>query len=143
MCLTSSLTARLGTSQGAAGSIYQAIVFTNTSKTTCTMFGYPGVSYVAPGTGHQVGAAAARNPAHPSVTVTLAPGGSASALVQMVDALNYPPSSCALVSVSGLRIYPPGNTAATYLPFAAVRKACSTQVSQLTVEASVPGVNGQ
>ena len=107
-CLTSGLSLRLGAGQGTAGSIYEPIVFTNTSGRSCTLYGYPGVSFVAPGTGHQVGAAASHNPEHAPATVTLAPGASASALLQVVDDRNFPPSSCHLVAVSGLRVYPPG-----------------------------------
>ena len=142
-CLTSGLSLRLGARQGAAGSVYEPIVFTNTSASTCTMYGYPGVSFVAPGTGHQVGAAASRNPQHPPSTVILAPGARASALLQVVDAGNYSAASCRIMTVSGLRVYPPGNTAAAYLPFSAATTACSTQVRQLTVEATVIGPTGQ
>jgi Protein of unknown function (DUF4232) len=142
-CLTSGLSLHLGAGQGTAGSIYEPIVFTNTSGRSCTLYGYPGVSFVAPGTGHQVGAAASRNPEHAPATVTLAPGASASALLQVVDDRNFPPSSCHLVAVSGLRVYPPGNTAAAYLPFKAPSTACSTQVQQLTVQATVTGSTGQ
>ena len=43
-CHTSQLTAAVGVSQGAAGSIYTAIMLTNHSSTTCVIAGYPGVS---------------------------------------------------------------------------------------------------
>src|SRR5579872_6610795 len=46
-CATSSLSVTLGPSSGYAGGVYQTIVFTNTSGTTCTLFGYPGVSLVS------------------------------------------------------------------------------------------------
>lgn len=142
-CPTRGLSLRLGAGQGTAGSVYEPIVFTNTSGRTCTLYGYPGVSFVAPGTGHQVGAAAWRNPVHPRATVTLAPGASASALVQVVDDRNFPAASCHILPVSGLRVYAPGNTAAAYLPFKGAATACSTQVNQLTVEATVIGSTGQ
>ena len=37
----------MGVAQGAAGSVYQVIDFTNISNTTCTLYGYPGVSLAA------------------------------------------------------------------------------------------------
>jgi Protein of unknown function (DUF4232) len=142
-CRTSGLSLRLGTAGGAAGSMYEPIVFTNTSARACTLYAFPGVSFVAPATGHQVGAPASRDRQHPSATITLAPGASASALLQIVDPYNYPPSTCALTAVSGLRVYPPGNTAAAYVPFPATAKACSSQVGQLSVQAIVSGTTGQ
>jgi hypothetical protein len=36
--------------------------------------------------------------------------------------------------VSGLRVYPPGNKDAAYVPFPDAVTACSTDVTQLTVE---------
>jgi Protein of unknown function (DUF4232) len=142
-CLTSGLSVRLGAEQGAAGSVYEPILFTNTSGHPCTLFGYPGVSFVAPGTGHQVGSAAFRNPQHAPSGLTLAPGASASAMLQVVDDHNFPPTNCQTVTVSGLRVYPPGNTAAAYVPFGGAATACSTHVIQLTVEATVIGRTGQ
>lgn len=142
MCPTGGLSLHLGRPGSAAGSRYQPIVFTNMTETTCTLTGYPGVSFVAPGSGHQVGAAAARNAQHPVATVTLAPGASASALLQIVNHANYPPAGCNATSVSGLRVYPPGNTAAAYIPFHAGRAACSSPDQQLAVDAVVVGATG-
>jgi hypothetical protein len=141
-CSTRQLSVRLGSGQGAAGSVYAPLVFTNTGRSSCRMTGYPGVSYVAPGSGHQVGAAAARNDQHPARTVTLAPGGHAAAVVQFVNHFNYPRQRCRPAAVSGLRVYPPNNAAATYVAFGADRTACSSQVSQLTVQAVVGGTSG-
>jgi hypothetical protein len=64
-------------------------------------------------------------------------------LLQVVDYHNFPSPSCQTVTVSGLRVYPPGNTAAAYLPFGGAVIACSTQVVQLTVQAAVMGSTGQ
>jgi len=134
MCRTSGLSLRLGQPGYVAGSRYQPIVFTNTTKVTCTLTGYPGVSFVAPGTGRQVGAAAVRNAQHATTTVAIAPGRSASALLQIVNHANYPPADCKATTVSGLRVYPPGNTAAAYVPFGSTQTACSSQVEQLAVD---------
>jgi len=142
-CPTSGLSLRLGQSGAAAGSRYQPIVFTNTTPAPCTLTGYPGVSFVAPSTGQQVGAAATRNPQHATTTITLAPGASASGLLQIVNHANYPPADCKATPVSGLRVYPPGNTAAAYVPFDDdTQAACSSQVEQLAVDAVVAGVAG-
>jgi hypothetical protein len=142
-CTTAQLSAHLGAGDAAAGSVYQPIVWTNKSQTTCTLNGYPGVSYVAPGSGNQVGAAATRNPQHAASTATLEPGGHASVLVRMTNYQNYPKSSCKPTAVSGVRVYPPGSTSAEFVRFAQQRKACSTSVHQLSVEATVKGKTGQ
>lgn len=142
-CTVSHLSLRLGRAGGAAGSTYQPIVFTNTGTASCTLSGYPGVSYVAPRSGAQVGAAATRDTGVAPHTVTLAPGGHAASLLQLVDYINYPASSCAAKPVSGLRVYPPGSKSAAYIAFAHNRKACSSHVQQLTVRAVVKGRSGQ
>src|SRR3954452_3815538 len=141
-CLLSGLSVRLGRASGAAGSTYRPIVFTNTSTTACTLRGYPGVAYVAPTTGRQVGAAASRDAGVRIRTVTLAPGGHAAALLQIVNYLNYPSGSCVAKTVSGLRVYPPGSSAAAYVAFARHRQACSTGVHQLAVRVVVRGTTG-
>lgn len=142
-CDTSSLSVKLGEAGGAAGSTYQPIVFTNTGNSPCTLNGYPGVSFVTSGSGQQIGAAASRNPQHASVLVTLAPGASASATLQTGETGNYDASTCKPMDVSGLRIYPPGNTAAAYVAFPSKQQACSaTNVSQLSVETVVAGTTG-
>lgn len=117
-CATSDLKATTGVAQGAAGSVYQSIDFTNIGTTTCTMYGYPGVALAtgtAPST--QIGAAATRStPPGPSV-VTLKPGGVANAVLRVVQAENYPTATCGPVASAYLQIYPPGQTAAIYLAY--------------------------
>jgi len=142
-CTVSHLTLRLGRAGHAAGSTYQPIVFTNKGTAACTLSGYPGVSYVAPSSGAQVGAAATRDQGVSPRTVTLAPGGHAASLLQLVDYINYPASSCSAKPVSGLRVYPPGSRSAAYIAFGHNRKACSSNVHQLTVRAVVKGQSGQ
>src|SRR3954447_11021190 len=134
-CTTGNLSAHLGAAGGAAGSTYEPLVFTNKGSATCTLDGYPGVSFVAPSSGKQVGAAASRNPQHPAALVTLAPGATASALLQIANEANYPASTCQPTDVSGLRVYPPGATTALYVAFKSPQKACSSNVNQLSVQA--------
>lgn len=141
-CLTGDLSLKLAQSGAAAGSRYQPILFTNISDADCTLTGYPGVSFVAPDTGRQVGSAAARNPQYPTTTVFLSPGAAASALLQIVDDGNYSPADCHATPVSGLRVYPPGNTAAAYVPFAGAQTACASEVAQLAVDAVVAAPAG-
>ncbi|MEP7192237.1 MAG: DUF4232 domain-containing protein [Actinomycetota bacterium] len=142
-CSTSQLSLRWGKSGAAAGTAYQPIVFTNHASSTCALRGYPGVAFVAPSTGGQVGAAASRNPQQPVATISIKPDSSVSALLGIASYQNFPPGECLSRAVSGVRIYPPGNTAAAYLPFTTASAACSTKVGQLNVAAVVTGSTGQ
>jgi len=141
VCSTSGLSLRLGAAGHAAGSAYIPIVFTNTSGSSCTLTGYPGVSFVAPGSGHQVGKAASRNTQHLGSTVTLASGGSASALIQIANTDNFT-DGCGATAASGLRVYPPDNKAAAYVAFTQNEQVCSDDVGQLSVESVVAGTAG-
>jgi hypothetical protein len=106
-CLASGLQAQLGLSQGTAGTIYQVVVLTNTSAAACTLFGYPGVSFVTGPGGSQVGAPATKSPVLAKSLVTVMPGGKASVLLGVHDAGAFP--DCKITNVSWLRIYPPGD----------------------------------
>lgn len=141
-CTTNDLSLRLGQAGGAAGSVYEPIVFTNNGTGTCTLTGYPGVSFLATKSGPQVGVAAARNTQHAAASVSLAPGATASAMLQVANEGNYPAATCKPTTVTGLRVYPPGETQAAYVAFSQPQKACSTDVHQLSVEAVVAGAAG-
>lgn len=114
-CVSENLKASLGEPEGAAGSSYYALIFTNTGTVSCTLQGFPGVSYVTGDNGTQVGGSAAwdgsKGPA-----VTLEPGGTATAQLQEVNVQNFPSDVCKPVSTRGLRVYPPGETAALFVP---------------------------
>jgi hypothetical protein len=115
-CATSGLDVWLDTQgSGAAGTIYYNLEFTNLSGSTCTLYGYPGVSGTTLG-GTQLGSPAARVGATPA-TVTLANGGTATALVGIVQPGIIPASQCQPATAAGLRVYPPGQTASRRVPF--------------------------
>lgn len=127
-CATSHLAIAVNTKQsgGTAGSVYYPIDFTNTGTSKCTLFGYPGVSFVASPGGHEIGSPASRHSGSPSVTVTLAPGGHAHAILQVVDAGNYSPSACHPVTAHWLRVYPPNQTRPGYARF--TTQVCSARL---------------
>jgi Protein of unknown function (DUF4232) len=140
-CPTRYLGVKAGLSQGTAGSIYQVLDFTNIANVTCTLYGYPGVSFASTGPGGgQIGAAAQENPATPRRLVTLAPGAVANALLRIVDAGNYPPATCHPVTAHWLVIYPPNQTTPVYLRYTS--PACSKPVRILTVNVVEPGSGG-
>ena len=115
-CATSGLQVKLGASDGYAGGVYQTIDFTNTSGSSCTLFGYPGVSLVTGPPYKQIGLAAKRSTSTPKKLVTLAAGATASAQLQIVDALNFPSATCGPTKATALKIYPPNQTEPAYLP---------------------------
>jgi hypothetical protein len=121
----------IGNGNGAAGSVYYPIVFTNASGSACTLFGFPGVSFVTSPNGSQIGDAATRHSDKPTQTVTLAAGGVAHATLQVVQALNFPATKCQPVTAHFLKIYPPNQTEAVVLSFTA--KACAATGQGVTV----------
>ncbi len=136
-CPTSSLRLKQGVSQGYAGGVYEVIDFTNTSGSTCTLYGYPGVSLVSGPPYMQIGLAAKRSTSTAKTLVTLAPGATANALLQIVDALNYPSASCGPTKATALKIYPPNQTAPVYLPNTS--NGCAKPVQIMYIGAVRPG----
>jgi hypothetical protein len=140
-CPTRDLGVKAGLSQGTAGSIYQVIDFTNISNVSCTLYGYPGISFASTGTsGGQIGLAAKENPTPPRELVTLAPGATANALLRIVDAGNFSPAMCGMVTAHWLVIYPPNQTTPVYLSYTS--PTCSKQVQILFVNVVQPGSGG-
>ena len=136
-CPTRSLQVKLGAGQGTAGSAFTTIDFTNISNVTCTLYGYPGVSLQTAKPVHQIGKPAKENPATPRKLVTLQPQTTANALLQIVDAGNYPASTCGPVTAHYLQVYPPNQTTPAYIKFKT--QACSKPVRLMTVNVVKPG----
>jgi hypothetical protein len=136
-CPTSSLQVKQGVGQGYAGGVYVVIDFTNTSGSTCTLYGYPGVSLVSGPPYTQIGLAAKRSTSTPAKLVTLAPRATANALLQIVDALNYPAPSCGPAKATALKIYPPNQTVPVYLPNTS--NGCTKPVQTLSIGTVQPG----
>ena len=139
-CLYRYLRGSIGSIQGTAGSVYEAVIFTNLANYTCTLYGYPGVSLANGSPVTQVGLAASENGATPRELVSLAPGGTASATLQIVQAGNYPAGTCDPVGTSWLQVYPPNQTGALYIKDSAT--SCTKAVRLLTVNAVRPGSAG-
>ena len=143
-CATAGLKAAIGSGQGAAGSSYYPIDLTNDSGTTCTLYGYPGVSFVTGAGGAQIGAAATRNDTLAPGLVTLTAGQTAHASLQVVNASNYPAAKCKIVQAHWLRVYPPGQFSPLYISFSA--PTCGGGASAtgiLSVQTMQPGATGQ
>jgi len=140
-CATRYLKATVGVAQGAAGSIYQVIDFTNISGAACTLFGYPGLALAGGTPVTQIGAAAVRSPTSSPRLVTLAAGKTANAVLQITQAANYPASRCAPKASTYLQIYPPNQTTPIYLAYKSTGCSASA-VNLLTVGVVQPGNGG-
>jgi hypothetical protein len=98
-------------SDGAAGTIFYPLEFTNVSRHECYMYGYPGVSAVGTN-GRQLGRAAARRPATKRI-VNVAPGATVHATLAYSDAVTSSSPSCKAIPATLIRAYPPDQTAYT------------------------------
>jgi hypothetical protein len=107
-CHAGQLTGWIGIPAGeTAGSTYYELEISNISASTCTLYGYPGVS--AWRDGQQLGSAAARNPVHPKTLLTLTPNSTVHVILQITDVGVYSPSSCQPEQAFALRVYAPGD----------------------------------
>jgi Protein of unknown function (DUF4232) len=97
---------------GTAGTVYYPLEFTNLSRATCSLRGYPGVSALGR-SGAPLGLPARWGTAEPK-TVILTPGATAHAVLAYSDATvgSYPPADQAIPV--WLRIYPPGQRSSTH-----------------------------
>ncbi|MEV6926462.1 DUF4232 domain-containing protein [Dactylosporangium sp. NPDC051485] len=109
---------------GAAGSEYTWLVFTNISTRPCSLYGFPGVSWVTAASGQQVNDPTARMTELKPVRIVLAPQGVAHAEVRYGHPGAFEPD-CHAVHVAGFRVYPPDETTSVFVPLPA--QACSAK----------------
>jgi hypothetical protein len=122
---------------GATSHHGEFLIFTNSSGHKCTLYGYPGVSFVAGDQGVQVGSAFTRS-GDASKTVTLAAGAKAHATIVLVATAVFDEADCKPVQARGYRIYPPGETAAIFV--SRPQTACSaTDAGTGEVQPVTPG----
>lgn len=132
-CTTRDLKVTSDQPSGAAGSLNLDIVFANTSKSTCKMRGFPGVSMVTGGDGTQLGEPAQRELGQEVETITLKPGQTAYSSVRITRTGPMDPSTCKPRKGDGLRIYPPEDTKAAFVRLDNVR-GCEGSATYMTVQ---------
>lgn len=138
-CGSGQLTVTIGGgSGGAAGSVITAVNFVNRGASTCTLDGHPGVSFVAGDDGHQVGNAAQRTGT--PTKITLKSGAFAHATLRVVQAADFDPATCQPVQARGFRVFPPDQTASTFVarPWTACAGRTVNQLTVSPVEAGRP-----
>jgi hypothetical protein len=140
-CTAADLGAWIAVDQGngAAGSIYYPLQFTNLSRHTCAMRGFPGVSAIDRN-GHQLGSPAGWSTMVAAHTVMLAPGVTVHTMLQYSDAeVTTAPGCNPVFTTFELRVYPPGQYSATHAAFGL--EACShAGPVYMRVEPVLPGV---
>jgi hypothetical protein len=104
-CRTADLSIALEPAGGAAGTMYEWIVFKDLSGPKCTLYGYPGASLVS-ASGAQLGQPAQRTPVITPRVVALQPGGAAYSRLGFPNPGNFPPGKCT-APAANLRVYPP------------------------------------
>ncbi len=130
-CTTDNSTVTFGEPDGAAGSTFIPLIFTNTGSDPCTLEGFPTVEFVGDGDGTQIGEAATQDTTTSPVTlITLDPDISAVATLKITTAGNV----CEPVDVDGFRVIPPGSGDAFFIEETAY-DACAGDVSIMTVSA--------
>jgi hypothetical protein len=137
-CTTSALAVWLGVGEGGgtAGSTYYPLELSNISSHACHLRGFAGVSAW---NGHQLGSPAARDHSQPAQTVTLARGDTAHVLLRITDVGNLPASNCSPTGATQLKVFPPDERSARFVPFSF--QACSKPGPVfLSIRAVEPGV---
>jgi hypothetical protein len=110
-CHTSQLAAAFVSTQGAAGSSIGTFSLTNTSSSTCTLLGFPGIA-LTDDAGHEVVPPPERNGAIPASKVTLTSGQHATFAMRWENDVNG--TGC--FDVSRVVITPPDETDSITIP---------------------------
>ena len=117
LCQTPDLVVWLNTNgNGAAGTIFYKLHFTNLSRHACTLNGFPFL-FAVNLAGKQVGPRAVfRTPPSPR-RVTVGRGKTVTATLGIVETGNFSPRACRPVTAAGLRVFPPNQTRSKLVPF--------------------------
>ena len=120
-CTTSDLRLTVGQENGAAGTIYYPLDFTNVSSSACTIYGYPGVSFATSAGGSIIGAPAGRRDISgiTPTLITVQPGGTAHAILALSDVLVSNQCHQNQTPVNTVQVYPPDQYTALFAPIKA------------------------
>jgi len=135
-CEVSGLSISLTPPLGSAGALHYQLVFKNISSSTCTLYGFPGVSFLD-GHGRQIGPPAEEGTAVSRPVVTLTPGSAGYVTLYVTDP-GIPP--CAGPgTVDRIRIYPSASyTSAEIAPVAGMQVCTSLNAANYTASTVGP-----
>jgi hypothetical protein len=139
-CLTRQLAVWYGEPSNAyTGHFPYEIQFSNISKSTCTLFGFPGVSWVN-ASGHQVGPAAGRDRFYRASIQRLAPDQTVHALLTITDPGVL---GCVTARATALKIFPPNTRKATFVPFSfrTCKSVRDIRIRAVRAGAGIPALN--
>jgi hypothetical protein len=120
---------------GAAGTIWYHLEFTNTSRSMCHLYSWPGVSALSAG-GQQLGPAAVHSGSVPATYVNIPAGSTAHSVFGYVDAQIS--KSCKPALATHLKVFPPDDITAKDAFFGA--GVCTKNVKDLVVWRVQPGI---
>jgi hypothetical protein len=129
----------LGAMQGAAGTWYYPLEFTNTSNQTCRTWGWPGVS-ATNANGRQLGDAARRLNLYTPRWVNIGAGSTAHALLAY-GAAEVSTSGCKPANASMIKVYAPNQRSADFGFFSLPVCTVGGGHVDLWVAAIQPGTN--
>jgi hypothetical protein len=141
MCTANDLGVWVATdqSQGAAGTIYTPLEFTNLSRRACTLRGFPGVSAIS-SSGQQLGSPAAWDNTVKATTVRLAPGSSAYAMLAYSDVVTGNCPKPNQITAFELRIYPPNQYGTDHAFWSLPTCTAKGSTSFMRVRVIAPGI---
>jgi hypothetical protein len=137
-CPTRWLALRARIAGAAAGTEYVSVVLTNTGRRACSLFGYPGVSFLDDAD-NQIGMPAQRDKSSKPRRIVLAPADKAHAIVSFPNPGVFG-SGCGERQSATVRVYPPGQTAA--LTDGLRVDVCGDEQGRAAVGAMRPGTRG-
>lgn len=142
-CTSEDFSYSVGVTEGAAGTSYTTLIFTNTSQQECTLEGVPSAQPVTGDSHKAVGPASSAN----DVTgrgeaVLLKPGDTASVQYAVATASNYSADECVVASSDGVMIGfdTPKAQISNFFPMAGY-EVC-TKITSTFVSGVVPGADG-
>lgn len=117
ICKTTNLSLTAGQQSGAAGTVYQHMILTNTGHRKCRISGFP-TAFLYGSNGYAIGNSAAARVQPAPVDITLAPNESANTVLGYPQAGNFDPGVCSADKSVSVKIYPPSSTTALETPVA-------------------------
>ncbi len=141
-CTSTSLRVGIGQSEGAAGTIYYPLVFTNVGSVACTISGIPRVQPSTAGAHLRVGPTASLRDFSASgygQSIRLAPHAQASAAYGVAQSANYTPSQCVPANFAGVTVLV-GGIGQWWTP---LKSSTCTKLVSTFVSGVLPTTNGQ
>jgi hypothetical protein len=129
-CTTADLRINADASQGWKGTFYDDVDFFNHGDQACTLYGYPGISFLGGQRNAQIGRAAVENSSTPRTLVTIEPGQENTAELEISQS-DVPLRACEPKTATWMRVYPPNQGTPIQVPI--LMSICSGPINQSSV----------